>query len=169
MHSLCSYVVVKRVIVVRPSAPREAGRDCPASRVLLSYSLICALLQPNFFVTNQRAQDGYIYTDTHTQGRIHTHLASLACVVSCWRLVARLCWLSASCSGVCCRRLAASLCRFARSLCVCFGGGGVLSGVSECIHCARMWWLNALSYYARQRRAKPVRIVLPCVCCYRTN
>ena len=122
MHSLCSYVPVKRVILLRPPAPREAGRDCPALCVLLSYSLICALLQPNFFATNQRAQDGYTHTDTHTQGRIHTHLASLACVVSCWRLVACFCRSSASCSGVCCRRLAASLCLFARSLCVCGRG-----------------------------------------------
>ena len=57
----------------------------------------------------------HTHTDTHTQARIHTHLASLACVVSCWRLVACLCRSSASCSGVRCRRLAASLCRFARS------------------------------------------------------
>ena len=27
----------------------------------------------------------------HSRGRIHPHLASLACVVSCWRLVAFLC------------------------------------------------------------------------------
>ena len=126
MHSLCSYVLVKRVKLLRPPAPREAGRDCPALCVLLSYSLICALLQPNFFATNQRAQDGCTHTDTHNQGRIHkhTHLASLACVASCWRPVASRCRLAARCSGVCCRRLAASLCRFARSLCVCVWCGG---------------------------------------------
>ena len=77
--------------------------------------------------------------------------------------------LSASCSGICCRRLAASLCWFARSLCVRGRVGGVLGVVSECIHCARMCWLNALSYYARQRRAKPFGIVLPRGCCYRTH
>ena len=52
----------------------------------------------------------------------HTHLASLACVVSCWRLVA-------------------SLCRFARSLCVCVGGGSPKRRVkvhSPC-SCVRRW------------------------------
>ena len=125
------------------------------------------LLQPTFFATNQRAQDGY--TNKYT----HTHLASLACVVSCLRLVASLCRLAARCSGVCCRRLAASLCRFARSLCVCvclfFGGGIVLSVVSKCVHCGRMCWCHVLSYYSRNRRAQPVGIVPSCVCSSRTR
>ena len=61
-------------------------------------------------------------TDTqrhrHSPGRIHTHLASLACDVSCWRLVASLC-RSARSLCVCvvsCWRLVAFLCRFARNL-----------------------------------------------------
>ena len=161
-------MLVKRVILLRPSAPREAGRDCPALCVLLSYSLICALLQPNFFATNQRAQDGYIYTDTHTQGRIHTPRFSRLCRLL---LAPRSVSLSVDRHLFWCLLPApSSLSLPVRPQPVCvLGGGGVLSGVSECIHCARMWWLNALSYYARQRRAKPVRIVLPCVCCYRTH
>ena len=97
------------------------------SSVMLDDDASKTLLETNVLATNQRAKDGCTHTDTHNQGRIHkhTHLAALACVASCWRPVASRCRLAARCSGVCCRRLAASLCRFARSLCVCvFWGGG---------------------------------------------
>ena len=85
-------------------------------------------MQP-FFFCNQPTRAGRIHTHGYAQPRTdtHTHLASLACVVSCWRLVA-------------------CLCRFARSLCVC------VSVVSKCIHCARVGAVGQIWREAITRR-----------------
>ena len=89
------------------------------------------LLQPNVFATNQRAQDGYRHTDTHSPGRIHTHTPRL--------------------SRLCCILLAPrSFSLSVRPQPVCVWAGGVLSVVSKCIHCARVCavgqiWMEAIT------------------------
>ena len=73
--------------------------------------------------TNARRTEKH--TDRHSPGRIHTHLPSLACVVSCWRLVAILCRfarnLSALASSVSLLRVAAALWRAASLSLSCCG------------------------------------------------
>ena len=73
--------------------------------------------------TNARRTDTQRHR--HSPGRIHTHLASLACVVSCWRLVAFLCRfarnLSARASSVSLLRVAAALWRAASLSLSCCG------------------------------------------------
>ena len=104
------------------------------------------LLKTNFLqATNARrtsAQDGYT----------NTHLASVACDVSCWRLVA-------------------SLCRFARSLCV--WAGGVLSVVSKCFRCTLLCavapiWREAITRRKLRRRCCENSIATK-LCLHTTN
>ena len=105
---ICAVGQIWREIITRRKLPRRCCENSIATKLF----------------GKQPTRAGRMHTriDTAQDGYTNTHLASVACDVSCWRLVA-------------------SLCRFARSLCV--WAGGVLSVVSKCIHCARVCrWSN---------------------------